>query len=75
MFLLCMAHAFEDGNKRTAWIASVNFLRANNLILQYPIDKKKKYSALADLVEACADNKKTIDQMKDWFDYHKSYMP
>jgi len=30
---ICQAHAFLDGNKRTAWIASLTFLEQNGIVL------------------------------------------
>lgn len=30
---ICQAHAFEDANKRTAWLAMVTFLELNEVVL------------------------------------------
>lgn len=30
---VCQAHAFEDANKRTAWLAAVTFLDLNGVVL------------------------------------------
>jgi death-on-curing protein len=34
MHSLCRAHAFLDGNKRTAWVATVTFLELNGIELR-----------------------------------------
>lgn len=31
---ICQAHAFEDANKRTAWLACVTFLELNGLTIK-----------------------------------------
>lgn len=36
---LARNHAFVDGNKRTAWMATVTFLRANGHQLDQPLDE------------------------------------
>ena len=66
---ICQAHAFTDGNKRTAMLAALNFMALNGVSLQYP--KTPKTSALAEVVEACASGLRTIEDMKLWFNNHK----
>jgi len=71
-FYITQAHAFFDGNKRTALIASTVLLRANGWRLRYPMTATS--NALSDLIEACASSevtKVTKEQMMKWFDDHK----
>lgn len=68
-FYICQAHAFVDGNKRTALIAATAFMDLNEVSLNFP--KSKTTSALADLVESCASGNKNVEEMKEWFDSHK----
>lgn len=68
-YYITMAHAFFDGNKRTAFLAATLFLKANGWVLLYPPD------SLADLIEGCAGGKIQMDEMKDWFDSHKVKLP
>jgi death-on-curing protein len=69
-FYLTQAHAFYDGNKRTALIASLTFLDLNGWDLKYPMNVDGK-TAIADVIERCADGKVTKDEMITWFDRHK----
>jgi death on curing protein len=64
-FYNTMAHAFFDGNKRTAVLAGTLFMKFNGWVLLYPPD------SLADLIEECASGKKSIEELKGWFDDHK----
>lgn len=68
-FYICQAHAFVDGNKRTAMIAATAFMDMNGVSLSFP--KSKTTSAFAELVNSCASGNETIDAMKHWFDSHK----
>ncbi|MCC4909099.1 type II toxin-antitoxin system death-on-curing family toxin [Microbacterium sp. cx-59] len=44
MHAICQAHAFEDGNKRAAWIASITFLRVNGVeTIQIPAQQMADY--------------------------------
>ena len=69
-FYLTQAHAFYDGNKRTALIASLTSLDFNGWSIEYPLDVDGK-TAVADLIERCADGKVTRDEMIEWWDQHK----
>ena len=64
-FYLTKAHAFFDGNKRTAFLAATLFLKLNGWVLLYPPD------SLAELIDECAAGNRTIDEVKEWFDVHK----
>jgi hypothetical protein len=61
------APAFYDGNKRTASNASLTFLDLNGWDLKYPMDVGGK-SAVADIIERCADGKLAKDEMIEWLD-------
>jgi death-on-curing protein len=69
-FYLTQAHAFYDGNKRTALIASLTFLDLNGWDFIYPMDVGGK-TAVADIIERCADGKVAKEEMIEWFDRHK----
>jgi len=70
-YYLTMAHAFYDGNKRTAAIASITLLELNDLELKYA-DESNGKTALANIFEACASGTATKEQMIEWFDQHKT---
>lgn len=36
---ICQAHAFEDANKRTAWLSCVTFLELNGLTIRPNLDQ------------------------------------
>ncbi len=61
-------HAFVDGNKRAAWIASVTFLELNGYALPDGHDE-----AFADLIIALyeqEDHSGVLDQITDWLRTH-----
>ena len=66
-FYLNGSHAFQDGNKRTAAQTSLLFLRINGFDVRYPM----KPNALAEIMEAHADGKVTMDEMKEFYSIHK----
>lgn len=68
-FYVTQAHAFLDGNKRTAVISAALFLKSNNFVLLYSPD------SLAELIESCASGNTDIEAVKNWFDNHKIFSP
>lgn len=60
-----------DGNKRTAVLTSIAFLKENGWNLMYPINEVTGENALADIVDSCAAGKVSKEQLMDWFDSHK----
>jgi death-on-curing protein len=70
-YYLTQAHAFFDGNKRTALLSALTFLDLNGLDLTYPTDDSGKTAAAA-LIERCASGGVTKDEMMEWFDQHKT---
>lgn len=68
-FYIIKAHAFFDGNKRTALICSIVFLEGNGLTLKYPVSATK--NDFAQLAEDSAANIKDLDAIKMWFQVHK----
>lgn len=61
LFCICKAHAFEDANKRTAWVACTTFLEINGVDL---VDIPQ-----ADVVatmKQVADAGWTIREISDW---------
>lgn len=71
-YFLTKNHAFLDGNKRTAGIASAVFLDMNGYCLQYPIDEKNNYNAWASIIEKIACSTLSKDEMMGWYDQHKN---
>jgi len=44
MHAVCQAHAFEDGNKRAAWMAAVTFLQLNGVeVTGIPAEQMASY--------------------------------
>ena len=70
-FYLIKAHAFMDGNKRTATIVSVNFLNINGWDLKYPKKKNVGFNVLANIIDESASGIMSKEQLIDWFDLHK----
>lgn len=59
---LCAAHAFDDGNKRTAWISTVIYLEQLGFILgEIP------QLQVADFVEDVAVRIEDIHVIAEWF--------
>lgn len=68
-FYICQAHAFEDGNKRTAALAATVFLNSNGFEVNYPqFDNSDDFSSL---IIDIASGKLNIDDVKQWFEDHK----
>ena len=70
-FYLIKTHAFIDGNKRTAALSSIVFLNNNGWDLKYPSNNSGKKTALAEIVEKCAEGKVRKEELITWFDNHK----
>ncbi len=70
-FYLTKAHAFTDGNKRTALVAATTFMALNGYDLLYPFDEKKGHNELANVIENCAAGAIGIKEVKMWFEMHK----
>jgi death-on-curing protein len=69
-FYLTKAHAFYDGNKRTALVSSLTFLHLNGWSMRYGTTKNG-VTAIAAVIEKCADGKVDKKEMIRWFDSHK----
>lgn len=69
-FYILKAHAFFDGNKRTALLASTVFLELNHLSLLYPMPKEG-WSEFAVVLDKTAANEMTMDELKEWYELHK----
>ncbi len=52
-------------------IASLTFLDVNAWDIKYPMVVGGK-TAVADIIERCADSKVSKDEMIEWFDRHKA---
>jgi death-on-curing protein len=69
-FYLVKAHAFLDGNKRTALVVSTAFLHENGWRLLYPLTPT--HNALADVIEQCGASQVGKDELMTWFERHKA---
>jgi death-on-curing family protein len=70
-YFLTKAHAFLDGNKRTAGIASTIFLDINGYELHYAIDIKKSRNAWAEIIEQAAQSVISKETLMKWYETHK----
>lgn len=70
-YFLTQAHAFIDGNKRTAGIASAILLDINGYELRYPIDLRKSHNAWVDIIEKVAQSAVSKEALMHWYERHK----
>lgn len=70
-YFIIKAHAFMDGNKRTAMLAATVLMDLNGYELRYPMKIKNGITALTDVIEKAATNQLTKDEVINWFDQHK----
>jgi death on curing protein len=70
-YFLTQAHAFIDGNKRTAGIASAILLDINGYELCYPIDLRKNHNAWVDIIEKVAQSAVSKETLMRWYERHK----
>lgn len=70
-YFLTQAHAFIDGNKRTAGIASAILLDINGYGLRYPIDLRKNHNAWVDIIEKVAQSAVSKEALMRWYEQHK----
>lgn len=70
-FFLTKAHAFMDGNKRTAVLAATMFMDLNGYELMYPLDIGNGFTALFDVADKTAASQITKEQLIEWYDAHK----
>jgi death-on-curing protein len=59
---IAMAHAFEDANKRTAWVACVVFLERAGVSIRANLDQM----AVVYFVVAIVTRRFTVEQIADW---------
>ena len=69
-YYVLKAHAFFDGNKRTALLASTAFMALNGLHLTYA-SPPAGWCDLSSILDKTAANDVSIDDLKDWYDIHK----
>ncbi len=74
-YYLTKAHAFFDGNKRTAGIAASTLMLLNGYDLTYTIDEKKNHNAFAEIIDNCAASIKSKEDVMAWFECHKKPIP
>ncbi len=70
-FYLTQAHAFQDGNKRTAAIAGSAFMEMNGWELRYAIDIDTHRNDFADMILKCASGEASKEEVIGWFEDHK----
>ena len=73
-FYLTKAHAFLDGNKRTATLSAVLFTNANGWDLIYPENDEDEFTELAKIINQATASEITKDQLIDWFENHKKLL-
>ncbi|MDE0571884.1 type II toxin-antitoxin system death-on-curing family toxin [Demequina sp. B12] len=64
---LCQNHPFDDGNKRTAWMLTLAFLRLNGS----PLDAIDNDQA-AEFVEGVVEHRYTPDEIAAWLSERSS---
>lgn len=70
-FYLTQAHAFQDGNKRTAAITGSTFMTINGWELKYVVNQKTNHNNFADIILKCASGKAPKEEVMEWFENHK----
>jgi death on curing protein len=70
-FYLTKAHAFQDGNKRTATYAAILFMQSNGWDLQFADNDEEEFSDLAKIILKATASKITKEELMEWFDSHK----
>lgn len=70
-FYLTKAHAFQDGNKRTATYAAVLFMQSNGWDLKFADNDEEEFSELAKIVLKATASEITKDELMEWFETHK----
>ncbi len=70
-FYLTRAHAFQDGNKRTAAIVGSTFMEMNGCQLKYVSNIKSGRNDFAEIILGCASGKSSKDEVMNWFESHK----
>ena len=58
---LCQAHAFTDGNKRVAWVATLIYLASNRYIMLAVPD-----ADAADFVIEVVEHRHSLNEIADW---------
>lgn len=70
-FYLTKAHAFQDGNKRTATYAAVIFMQTNGWDLQFVDNDEEEFTDLTKIVLKATASEITKEELMEWFENHK----
>lgn len=70
-YFLIKAHAFMDGNKRTAVMVASILMDLNGWDLLYPLRSSSKRTALTEVIESAASSNISKDDLIEWFEQHK----
>ena len=73
-FYLTQAHAFQDGNKRTAAITGSTFMSMNGWSLNYAVDLNTDRNDFAEIILKCASGKAPKEEVMEWFENHKTIL-
>lgn len=73
-FYLAKAHAFLDGNKRTASLSAILFMNSNGWDLVYPENDENELSGLAKIINKATASEISKDDLMDWFENHKKLL-
>lgn len=71
-FYLTKAHAFQDGNKRTAAYAAVMFMNKNGWDLDFNDGDQTQFSDFAKIILKATASEISKEELMDWFDSHKT---
>lgn len=70
-FYLTKAHAFLDGNKRTASLSAILFMNSNGWDLVYSENDVDEFSELAKIINKATASEISKDDLMEWFENHK----
>jgi death-on-curing protein len=71
-FYLTKAHAFQDGNKRTATYAAVLFMQSNGWDLKFADNEEEEFSDLTKIILKATASEISKEELMEWFDLHKT---
>lgn len=73
-FYLTKAHAFLDGNKRTASLSAILFMNSNGWDLVYPENDENEFTELAKIINKATASEISKDDLMYWFENHKKLL-
>lgn len=55
-------------------MTAITFLNMHGLDLEYPVDTEKNFNAFAEIIDGCAASTVDQEELKEWFERHKTYL-